>query len=371
MKETTAFSCPEISDREHSFIASLDPLKADTVLSKLPEMNASRDVSSILSVLKTLMPDPTRIEHYQFHEALAAVRDLGLLAGSLKKHGIEPIEAVPQLEPIFLKLGQMTDMVPRDTLIHYTIWNPDGDRKRRYTSYLDETRMIESAKIAIPRLEKAIDDLKELHTIPLNSPYFVLKCKQCEENLSGMVEAIVYTIKHVSRKIFAEELRGYFDPIIVQEQEYLGPGAVEMPLFIFDHLLWSAETQQETYVQFKLSLLPYSLPKFRKLYAVFTKKPSLLEKACWELKITPEINNTLLESTHALMKLLNILIKFRKPHIKVVDQAYIHAENNIREKGSGGYQSDMLNYLAALTSNAIDKLSESMNQCTTQKVVCL
>ncbi|BAZ29793.1 Monodechloroaminopyrrolnitrin synthase PrnB [Cylindrospermum sp. NIES-4074] len=343
------------------YISTLDPLEADCVLKKLPEMNASRDTNSIICTIKILMPELEQIKHYTFHQALAVVRDIGIFAGSLKKHGIEPVEAVPSLEPVFVNLGKMTDMVPRDTLMHYCLWNPQGERGRRHTAYIDETRLIESGKIAIPRLECAIYDLSSLHTIPIDTPEFVLQCRQCEENLTGMVEAIVYAIKKVSRKIFAEELRAYFDPIIVQGKEFLGPGAVEMPLFIFDHLLWSAECMEEPYLEFRQALLPYCLPKFRKLYTEFEAQPSLLTKVCRELKTAPAANNTILDGANALMKLFHILIKFRKPHIKVVDEAYI-AENHIREKGSGGYHLETLNYITALTSNAMIHLSKHINQ---------
>ncbi len=235
-----------------------------------------------------------------------------------------------------------------------------GKEKRRYTHYIDETRLIESGKIALPRLESAIYDLKLLHTIALDSPEFVLICNQCAENLNGMVQGIVYSIKKVSRKVFAEELRAYFDPIYVQGRE-LFVRTVEMPLFIFDDLLWATECTEETYLTFKQSLLPYISPPLRKLYAEFENQPSLLAKVGWELKKYQEVKQSVLDSVNTLIKLFQILIKFRKPHIKVAKEAYI-AENNTREKGSGGYNLELLSYITDLSSDAMIQLNQDIKQ---------
>lgn len=349
-----------IGSEDNAYIASLDPLEADAILSKLPEMNTVGDVSGIISAIQTIIPGTEQIQYFSYEESLAAVRDLGILAGSLKKHGVEPIHAVNQLEPLFLKFAQKTDMIPRDTLIHYTIWNPDGARQRRYTIYADEIQMIHSAKIAIPRLNSALNQLVLLHKIPLNSHEFVEECRECAENLNGMVEAIVHVMKKVSRKIFAEELRAYYDPIQVQGQDYLGPGAVEMPLFIFDHLLWSAEFSEATYLQFKQGLLPYSHPHFRQMYATFQNQPSLLTKVCQQLKTAPK-SQDILDGANSVMKLFKILLTFRKPHMKIAEQAYVHTEHHVREQGSGGYRSDTLSYIIDLTTQAMNQLAESIN----------
>lgn len=364
-KETTSEKnqdFPEKHIEQNTLIASLDPLKADDVLKTLPEMNASGDLGIIISATKTLIPDIEEIGHYSYHQALAAVRDLGMLAGSIKKHGVEPAQAVPDIEPVLLKLGQMTDMPPRDTVLHVCLWNPDGERQRTYTAHTDEKQLIESTKRAIPRLENAIQGLILLHEIPLDCPEFVLQCEQCGKDLSGMVEAVVYAMKNVSRKIFAEELRCYYDSITLQGKEYLGPGAVELPLYIFDHLLWSVECRDESYINFKEALVPYCLPILRKVYAKFKDQPSLLTKVCQELNTAQAWKSSILDGANAVMNLFNILIKFRMPHKKLVDQAYVYEQNKVREKGSGGYAPEMLAYLNTLSLDAREKLGENINR---------
>lgn len=352
---------PKDQNEEDIFISLLDPLNADAVLKTLPEMNASRDIDSIICAIKNLMPDIEEIGDYSFQQALAVVRDLGMLAGSVKKHGLEPTQAVPSLEPVLLKLGQITDMPPRDTLLHYSVWNPDGERRRTYTGCRDENRLIESSKMAVPRLEKAINELTVLHELSLASTDFFVHCEQCNEDITGMVEAVLYVKQNVSRKVFGEELRPYYDAIEVQGKKYLGPGAVEMPLFVFDHLLWGTECREEIYVEFKKTFFPYWLPAFRQLYVVFENKPSLLTKVCQELKDAKTVNSTVLAGANTLVKIFTTLIGFRQPHKKIVNEVYVQAEKKLREQGSGGYTLEVLVYLTVLTSNAKKELIKNIH----------
>lgn len=355
------FSDPNTRSQINAIIAELDPLKSDLDIARLPDMNSSKDIKSIICTLERLIPSHQQIEEWSINEACAAMRDLGMFNASIKRHGLEPLEVIPQQESVLLKLGAKTNMVPRDTLIHYTLWNPDDERKRRYTSHLDETKMIQSSKIAIPKLEMAIYQIMYLHEIPFDSPYFIKEFQKCATYLNGMVEGIVYTIKNVSRKVFAEDLRLFFDSFIIQGKEYLGPGAVEMPLLIFDHFLWSSECQDKLYLKYKRSFIPYFLPEFRRLYINSEFTPSLLSKFIYRLNNTSVFDKNLVASANELTKLFKILIKFRKPHIKVVDEAYAGAENRQRELGSGGYEYSTLNYLSDLTEDAISRLKNAIN----------
>jgi FAD/FMN-containing dehydrogenase len=83
-------------------IGSLDPLGADRVLARLPAMNARADAAAIARALVELAPSDAERSELTFQGCLAAMRDLGVLAGSLKRHGVEPVQALPELEPILL-----------------------------------------------------------------------------------------------------------------------------------------------------------------------------------------------------------------------------------------------------------------------------
>ncbi len=107
------------AEYEASFIRGLGPLGADSVYPQVPEMNRTADTQALTAVLDQILPGPDQLAAMSFHECLAAMRDIGLFLGSLKRHGTQPIDAVSRLEPILLELGRRTDMIPRDTVHHY------------------------------------------------------------------------------------------------------------------------------------------------------------------------------------------------------------------------------------------------------------
>src|SRR5580704_5162372 len=115
------------ADDEH--VGSLDPLNADELLLQVPQWNADQNTSRLAYVLEELC-QRSAIESRSYYELLAIVRDLGIVAGSLKRHGVEPSVAAPKIDSTFTHASAMTELVPRDTLMHYTIWNPSGPRLR-------------------------------------------------------------------------------------------------------------------------------------------------------------------------------------------------------------------------------------------------
>ncbi|MFW8188674.1 monodechloroaminopyrrolnitrin synthase PrnB family protein, partial [Klebsiella pneumoniae] len=88
--------------------------------------------------------------------------------------------------------------------------------------------------------------------------------------------------RFISPQVFYDELRPFYEPIRVWGQNYLGPGAVEMPLFVLDHVLWGSQSDHPAYQEFKETYLPYVLPAYRAVYARFAGKPSLVDRAIGE-----------------------------------------------------------------------------------------
>src|SRR5258708_996265 len=112
-------------DRER--ISTIDPLGADEVCRRLPEMNAAADVGAMADTVCAMLPSDTEIASWSLHERLAAMRDLGLFLGSIRRHGCEPVELVPGFEHVLLELGRRTDMIPL-YLADLALWASDrGD----------------------------------------------------------------------------------------------------------------------------------------------------------------------------------------------------------------------------------------------------
>lgn len=348
-----------------NYISSLDPLCADEKFKLLPDLNRNRNTKELIIMLSGILPSVPEILQFDYYQAVAAVRDIGIVLGSLKRHGIEPEYSVADLGVKLKLLGEKTDLPPRDTLIHYTVWNPDGERLRTYTGTSDEKHLIESVKIAMTPLVHAIKDIRDLYFIAPASEEFSILCEKVKDNLEKMVKAIVHAKKNVSTYYFATELRMYFDPITLDDREYLGPGAVEMPLFVFDHILWGADCEEEEYVKFKNTYLPYVLPEMRVIFNEFSGSKSLLTKISSILDQAGSFDQTTLHSVKRLKELCLLLKSFRSPHKKLAEESYNHEGETNRQKGSGGYQTDILAYIMKINFERIDHFEKSMQRYIT------
>ena len=348
-------------DREvnSSLVKSLDPLAFDQFTELIPTLNASKDAKTLVQLTYQCIPVPDFIKSMNFEQAIASMRDVGILLGSLKRHGVEPVKAVPELEYVLEELSIKTDLPPRDTLFHYTIWNPDGDRMRTYTKLPDELALIKSVKSSFYPLMEAIYGLIDLHKYSIESKEFALLCEKTENKFKGMVESIVYAKRNVSPEVFADELRFYYDPIFLHKAFYIGPGAVELPVFVYDHLLWSSDIEDETYTKFKSTYLPFNVASTRDIYYNYISKPSLTSKAFDYVTKTSTYSKTGLESLKALHKLCSTMKSFRMPHKKMAKEAYNHQQRQAkRNKGSGGYSPEILSYILELNLKQIIKLEK-------------
>ncbi|MDJ1482096.1 DUF1864 family protein [Cytophagaceae bacterium YF14B1] len=352
--------------QENEYISNLDPLKADQLIHKVPFLNLKKDTIELVLLLVDIMPSMDEIHTFDKYQARAAIRDIGFLLGSLKRHQVEPVNIIPELEDKMNLLGDKSGLPPRDTLLHYTVWNPTDTRRRTYTGTQDEHYLIDSVVVAMDPLVQCIILLRKLHLTSLNSPEFKAICQEIFTLFEKVIEGIVMARRKVSPSYFANELRFYFDPITLNNREYLGPGAVEMPMFVFDHLLWSSDCQDQEYRIFKETYLPYIHPEMRKVYHEFEDKSSLVSKVCRLADGQIEFNNMILDSLKSLSSCCRLLKSFRMPHKKIAEEAYAHTkkpellsdknEHIQRNHGSGGYSTDILTHILDLTNQKIDML---------------
>jgi hypothetical protein len=343
---------------EHLTIARLDSLHCDNEMAELPAWNKKEDVDSIVRAIDTIAPSVETARNFTLPEARAALRDLGMLMASVRRHGPEPETLLPHLVPVMLALGAQAEMVPRETIMHYAAWNPDGERQRCFTHYRDEVKIIQGTKMAIPGLERSVLGLAELYTIPLNSPDFASYARFVHINMAAMVKSIVFTIVNVNPRVFANDLRPYYDPFTLAGIEYMGAGAVQLPLFVFDHILWGSDSLDSVFNKFKEHNIPYCTPVFRTIYNHFSGKVSLVRKICHEIRTTKVPSIHLLQSVQALNDLLDVLVRFRTPHKSLANRAFSHRDETAL--GSGGYRPTILEHILDLTLEAKHDLKNAL-----------
>ncbi|MBL3656960.1 monodechloroaminopyrrolnitrin synthase PrnB family protein [Fulvivirga sediminis] len=344
-------------------IADLDPLEMDDFFRILPEYNQNGNVRKLVEALYKHLPYPDKLSGFNYEEAIAAMRDIGILLGSIKRHGHEPIDEVPELDYVLDILSEKTDLPPRDTLLHYSVWNPSGQRMRTYTHFEDEAGLIESVKMAMSPVVKAIYYLVELHNTDVDSEQFAEICHLADNSFKQMVQAIVFAMRKVDTGVFSKHLRFYYDPIKLYGRDYLGPGAVEMPVFIYDHLLWGADCDDEQYYAFQNTYVPYVLPQLRDIYYNYKGRESLSSKV-QEALLHNKNSENVMKSAEALRNMFKTLVSFRMPHKRMAEDAY--SKQSERATGSGGYSTGILGAIIKMMNDKRHELD-----CTMKLVGCL
>ncbi|HEU5473340.1 MAG TPA: monodechloroaminopyrrolnitrin synthase PrnB family protein [Actinophytocola sp.] len=296
-------------------VAALDPLSAANACARLPELNARRDVPAITATLSALLPAPPVLAGLSYHECLAAMRDLGMFLASLQRHGVQPIEVVPHAEPVLVELGRRTDMIPRETIHHYTEMNPTGDRQRTLTGDPQESAAIEVVRIAMRRYGAAIGLAERLAGARPDQPEFPLLLTELAGELDAFAAAMDLAHERLTPEFFYGELLPYFDEIDVGTGRYFGPTAAHVPLAVIDTLVWESDHGSGELAEYREWALPYTMPRWRALRVRWLAVPSLTTRVRAALTGPGAHDATVHDSAAALTTVLHALLLFRGKHV--------------------------------------------------------
>jgi hypothetical protein len=336
------------SDEAIEQIKALDPLSADDDCSRLPEMNRRGDVGAIAAALRAAVPSSAGVAAFSPLECLAAMRDLGMLLGSLKRHGVEPARAVPEVISALLELGRRTGMVPRDTVHHYATWNPQGHRRRTFTGDPQEAALQDSVRAAFPELRDGIEQCERLREVEPEDPLFAPGVARLGAHVEALVGAFGAAARGVSPAFFARTLRAYFDRVDVGGTVYLGPGASQLPLWLIDQAVWASDSSSGPgYAEFVRDSALSGLPRWRGYFAAWAGRPSLVGRLTRAFREASAVEG-LQGAADALACVLRAVVVFRGRHLAVVRQAY-SAEVRVAESGSGGGSAELLSEILELT----------------------
>lgn len=339
-------------------IAGLDPLSASASLKAIAECNSNGNVNELIALFRKLLPRLAAINEADFNHRMAMMRDLGLFLGSLKRHGLEPVAAVPGAEAALLRIANGTEMPPRDTLLHYSVWNPRGAAMRLYTGSDREAEIVRSLQNSIPPLEMALYALEKIYAMDITDAQFSLLCEEVSKHLDALIRAIVAVYRKVPASYFLDDLRPFYEPITVGGKIYSGPGAVEIPLFLVDHALWACDDNNAEYCEMKERGLPNVLPHWREMYHRMKGKSSItsliikeLQKNCYDRNTSLVVRRNL----DSLDKIYGKLASFRMPHLKLADGAYGDDDPKFN-KGRDGYGKSILTTIIELMKDRREKL---------------
>jgi hypothetical protein len=339
-----------ISEERNKKVMQLDPLQLDEGLRTLSKMNEAADVSALARVLSGALPSEESIAAFTLTESLAAMRDLGMYLGSLKRHGVSAFDVIPGATRSFELLGKRTRMIPRDTVYHYTCWNPVGDRERLYTGHRMERCLIDAVRTCVPDLAHAVEVGRWLQDEDPGTSAYADKLASLASYITTADRAMSRVIAEVTPEFFAQVLRPFFEDIHVAGRKYMGPAAAHVPLFLIDILLWASDRASREYLNFCQEVASQTLPHWQDRYSEWTKTPSITSRvaaALGDARSSYQAENVE-SSARGLRQALRSLISFRGKHLVIARRAY-HEELRLYELGSGGAPVELLEEILALT----------------------
>jgi hypothetical protein len=340
-------------------IAPLDPLGADAQLARLPDWNEQADVSSLVAAVRRLVSNKGEVTAMSPFAACAAMRDLGMFLCSLKRHGVEPVVAVPEVEPVLIELGRMTGMVPRDTVYHYGPWNPIGARERCFTRDSNERSLIHCVRSAAPGLESAIGLLLDARASEFAGAVFAEQCLRAARSVAVMVDSINHARQKVDVLFFAKVLRPYFEPITVGGESFMGPAAAHLPLAVVDHFTWGSDCGDPTYAMFRHDASVYTVPALQRLWRE-TSGESLTTRVVRALAESEDAEPGLFGAAASVYSILRVLLTFRGRHKVLADKAY-DPKVRLYPVGSGGFSTDSVARVLELTREQAARLQSQID----------
>lgn len=342
-------------------VSRLDPLGADDFFQNiLPEFNHRMASVEIMRMASFVIPSLDEISRYDLLSARAALRDLGMIAASLRRHNVR-IADFSQLRDALIKLSDITGEVPRDTVFSYGSRNPSDVRQRRFTKRSEEAIFIKSFVSGIKGLLNCTVLLPMLLSLPIDSSDFLDTCKELTKQFQMMVSAIIQVRNQIPPEVFTAELRPYFEPIEIGGIEYFAPGGAQMPMLIIDQLLWGNDCAMPIYLRYHEENLSY-LPTFLREFSSYYKNRGSIatrvqrEYGRDEKVLTEDIQNGI----QMLVNFLSRIMSFRAPHQKVAEANF--ALRSRFALGSGGYTPALLTKLIEKTQQAQQMLRGILKQ---------
>ncbi|MFE9446421.1 monodechloroaminopyrrolnitrin synthase PrnB family protein [Streptomyces sp. NPDC006602] len=342
------------------FVADLDPLRFDGLLPAVWAMNSTADVNALVGLLRDLTPTDGFVAGLSPQACAATMRDLGILLGSLRRHGVQPTRVVPQLGSVLLELGARTGMVPRDTVQHYIGWNPTGSRERMYTGDRQERMLMASVRVTLPRLVFAVEECRRFDELDPHQPDFAMAAHEVVALIRSLEDAIDIVLANVTPEFFARTLRPYFEAVTVDGAEYLGPAAAHAPLYLVDLALWASDHGGETDAGLWRESARYGLPQWQLLYQRWARCPSVVTRVTSALvpphgsPPSPQVR----AAAEAVSRALRALLVFRGKHSAVARDTYAE-EIRLQPLGSGGGSLELLDRLATLTRENATRVRQS------------
>jgi hypothetical protein len=323
-------------------IADADPLGVDESIHILPELNEHKNIEGVRNALEQALVKAQHKSKFDFIHTSAAIRDIGMFAGSFVSYGIEPADCVRGFSETLMHLSSsIVAKTPRDSFIDYTCRNPVGIRERRFTRLLEEEIFIYSLRQGMYALDSCLKSVMQAYSQPLSSKKFAEYFRSATDSFQILIDLIVRIRRDIASEVFAHDIRPYFDPFRVGDTEYSAPSGAEMSVLNIDQVIWGADCDDQlytTYFQANIIRLP---AVYQEISQTFARQKSLMtrvkERVVSGSPLSFDERNSIQELHHLITKMYS----FRMLHYKVAEEniklRLQEAQGGKEVKGSSGF----------------------------------
>lgn len=288
-------------------------------------------------------------------EAKAVIRDVATILCAARKFGLQPAE-FPAVEKSLFIASKIAGELPTDTVYSYTTRNPSGRSQRRFTNSPEETCFIQALTEGVFAVDECLQHLVSVRNDFSLTTETLEKLKRANAALSVLVQGMREVREKISPQYFTGTLRPFFEPKIVCGESYNASNGAQMPLMLVDEILWGSSYTDHTWFSYQTDLFKYFPQPYKNLFESITREPSIVD-----LLVAVETRKLSLDSLRVakaiaaeVSQLLMTLVRFRAPHYKTA-----HENMKLRDegsKGSGGYDTEILKFMIAKTTDARDRL---------------
>lgn len=335
--------------KNYKTIARLDPLLMDEEFLNFPQINKKNDLKHLENMLSRGIDESKKLDLSDFNIAHALLRDIGFIISSLRRHNIQPALKNKELNNLLINLSKVTKTIPRETSYHYGICNPDNLRRRRFTSFKDEDALINGVKIFALDLEKVLHGILTIYEdLEHNRSIDIDFINQVLSFFSKSLESVKVELLKIDPFTFSNHLRPFFDPITINNMEYVGPGGGQIPLLVIDSVLFGFDLpEKHVYKTFSYEGVNFLTPELISIFNKYKEKPTLI-------KLNIERKNKKVEDF--LEAVLNELIRFRQIHFHLAKTSLNEQNRGNYTTGSAGYRVGMVEETLKATKNSKRKI---------------
>ncbi len=336
----------------YAAVQALDPFGLDRFLHVLPVLTEEGRLDPILVMLTRAVhrADPELLR--QPEAALAGLRDLDFLISSAHRIAAGSYKRVVGLEALLDDLGRWADHAPRGCNFTYGLYNPPGDRMRRFTTAGEETGFIRAIQDGTSRLDQILLALDAMSATRVDHPAFAANAAHLAGWFDHMTKASKAMLRTMPPEVFTERIVVFFGALDINGRTYPGITGAQNHNCAIDYLLFGAESSDDRYLDYASSNMATLSPFHRRLLRGSLERlggASLLGRIEADLRRADLDAATAGASLRHLDRFITAILSFRAVHRRL---AVSHLPTRQSRRGSGGFDLGLLDLLIRDTRDA-------------------